>query len=147
MYLPTVDGSPATKSLDEEAIKVAGGSETILLVEDKRLVRDIARTVLEDGGYEVLTASNGHEALRQCEAHKGTIHLLLTDVVMPRMNGRELASRVRSTRPEIRVILMSGYTKEPEPFPESEAGDPDFLQKPVLPLDLLRTVRNVLDRE
>jgi CheY-like chemotaxis protein len=88
------------------------GTETILLVEDEKGVRELAREYLEMSGYTVIEAEDGHTALELAAMHSGTIHLLMTDVVMPGISGRELADRVKRIRPKIRVLYMSGYTDQ-----------------------------------
>jgi PAS domain S-box-containing protein len=117
------------------------GHETVLLVEDDEPVRSLVAMMLRRLGYEALTAENADEALRRAKDHRGTIHLLLTDIVMPGMGGRELAVRMRMTHPGLRVLLMSGYT--PSMPLGGEAGDA-FLAKPFA-IDLLaRRVRETL---
>lgn len=106
--------------LKREVAETAGG-ETILLVEDESLLWELAITTLETHGYQVLAARDGEEALRRCEAHAGPIHLLLTDVVLPGMNGRLVADRIAALRPGIRVLFMSGYTDDAGPSPAPEA--------------------------
>jgi two-component system cell cycle sensor histidine kinase/response regulator CckA len=119
--------------------------ETILLVEDEDQVRALARTALRRQGYQVLEAEQGEQALALCEQHVGNIHLLLTDVVMPRMGGRELAARAAVLRPEMRVLYMSGYANE-EVMPDGVVeGETVLLQKPITPSTLSRRVREVLD--
>jgi nitrogen-specific signal transduction histidine kinase/ActR/RegA family two-component response regulator len=121
------------------------GTETVLLVEDQEEVRQVAREILSRLGYEVLEAPNGAEALQLCERHPRPIDLLLTDVVMPQMSGRELAERVAPGRPDMRVLFMSGYTEDAI----LQHGILDeglaFLQKPLVPDRLARRVREVLD--
>ena len=121
------------------------GSETILLVEDHRYVREYAREVLEAQGYTVLIAGDGADALRVAGAHPGRIHLLLTDVVMPRMSGRELAERLGKLRPDVTVLYMSGYPDRA--VVDHGILDPDmtFLQKPISTDVLARKVREVMD--
>ena len=122
------------------------GSETILLVEDEEPLRMLVQSVLERRGYNVLAPKEIREALMLSENHGGTIHLLLTDVVMPKMSGRELAERVTSRRRGIKVIYMSGYTNDAivqHGVLESEMA---FLQKPFSQDAVLRKVREVLDR-
>jgi PAS domain S-box-containing protein len=121
------------------------GSETILLVEDQDEVRVVARDILRRYGYHVLEARHAGEALIICERHLRTIHLLLTDVVMPQMNGRELAGRLLKVRPEVRVLYMSGYTDHAIVHHAILDSDVEYLQKPIVPDALARRVREVLD--
>ena len=123
----------------------AAGTETILVAEDERLVRVLAQKVLERAGYRVLVGAGGADALALAERHDGPIHLLLTDVVMPEMNGRELARRLTARRPGVRVLYMSGYADEA--VAQHGVLDPGtaFLQKPFTPEGLAKKVRGVLD--
>jgi DNA-binding NtrC family response regulator len=120
------------------------GEETILLVEDDEQVRRVARMILRRSGYCVLDAQSPGDALLICEQHPSAIHLLLTDVVMPRMSGRQLAARLTRIRPEMRVLYMTGYGGDPN----IEQGDADadigVLQKPLTLESLTRKVRLVL---
>jgi signal transduction histidine kinase/ActR/RegA family two-component response regulator len=120
------------------------GTETVLLVEDDDQVRALARTVLRRNGYRVLEAQNAGEALLLSDKFEGEIHLLLTDVVMPRVDGRELAVRLAKARPSMTILLFSGYSDEPSsrdaPLPAH-----GFLQKPISPETLLAKVRELLD--
>ena len=124
----------------------AHGHETILLVEDEDAVRNVARLVLESRGYRVLEAANGVEGLEIARQHAGTIDLLLSDLVMPRMNGQQLAERLAAESPAVRVLLMSGYPDRV--VPSGAATDPrfEFLSKPFQPSTLARRVRECLDR-
>jgi two-component system, cell cycle sensor histidine kinase and response regulator CckA len=120
------------------------GTETVLLVEDERPVRAVTLRILRAQGYCVLEAGDGAEALALAQRHPGPIHLLLADVVMPRMGGIELAERLRALRPETRVLHVSGYVDRAiwdGPVPAAGAA---FLQKPFLPETLVRKVREVL---
>ena len=122
----------------------APNETVILLAEDDPVVRNLIRTLLAREGYATLTANDGEEALQLCEAFTDPIHLLLTDVSMPRMDGWKLSERVRKLRPAIRLIIMSGETVN-----TIRTGNrPDaFLQKPFVPPTLLRCVQNVLASE
>ncbi len=120
-------------------------TETILLVEDEDVVRDLAREVLEEGGYSVLAARHAGEALLVAERHPGPIQLLLTDVVMPHMGGRELAERVAPLRPGIRVLYVSGYTDDEVLRHGVMEAEMAFLQKPFTAAALLERVRGLLD--
>jgi two-component system cell cycle sensor histidine kinase/response regulator CckA len=121
------------------------GSETILLVEDEASLCELVRECLEASGYKVLEASHGTAALDVGERHQGRIDLLMTDVVMPGMSGRELAERLRASRPEIRTLYMSGYTDNAVVRHGVLAEDVAFLQKPFTVAELARRVREVLD--
>jgi hypothetical protein len=120
--------------------------EAILLAEDEEGVRLLAGRVLESHGYRVLHARDGVEALEVCKQHTGPLHLLLTDVVMPNMNGRELVGHVTCLRPAIKVIYMSGYTDSIIALHKILESGAAFIQKPFSPELLIRTVREALDQ-
>jgi DNA-binding response OmpR family regulator len=121
------------------------GAETVLLVEDAARVREVVREILEMSGYRILEARHGAEALEISQRHDGPIHLMVTDVVMPQMSGRELAQRLLPLRPEMRVLYMSGYTDDAiVRLGVLEAGTA-FLSKPFTPDALAAKVREVLD--
>jgi len=145
VYLPRVkeDAQEGAAATDYEA--PLRGTETILLAEDEEVVRKLVCDVLERCGYHVLEAANGGAALSACESYEGPIHLLITDVVMPGMGGRDLANHLASLRPEMKVLFMSGYTDDAIVHHGIlDAGIP-FLQKPVSPDEMTRKVREVLD--
>jgi CheY-like chemotaxis protein len=125
--------------------RVMGGVETILLAEDADAVRAVARQVLARLGYTVLEASDGMSALRLAETHRGPIHLLLTDVVMPEIGGRMLAEQLRGQRPGLKVLYSSGYTADAVVRHGMLGPGIAFLQKPFTPEVLARKVRDVLD--
>ncbi|HLL81283.1 MAG TPA: PAS domain S-box protein, partial [Longimicrobium sp.] len=146
VYLPRVDGVPAAQGPGRGA-GLRGGTETILLVEDEESVRRLGHRVLERAGYTVLAAAAGGEALRVAEAHAGAIHLLVTDVVMPGMSGREVAERMALLRPRAGVLFTSGYTDDAIVHHGVLDDGMAFLQKPFDPSTLLDAVRRVLDGE
>jgi PAS domain S-box-containing protein len=144
IYLPQVNAVADSTKIDA-ALPLPTGSETVLLVEDAAAVRAVSKEVLERQGYTVLEASNGADALRLAERHHGSIHLLLTDVVMPKVGGRELAERLAVTRPDTAVVYMSGYTDDAVVRHGILEGGVAYLQKPFSPERLARKVREVLD--
>jgi DNA-binding response OmpR family regulator len=126
---------------------VVGGEETILIAEDERGVRNLTCRILEQHGYHVLTAKDGVVALQISQEHTGPIHLLLTDVIMPRMNGKELARQLKGSRPDVRILFMSGYTGEVVSRDGALPPGMAFLAKPFSLASLVTKVRDVLDRD
>jgi signal transduction histidine kinase len=146
IYLPQAAGSVAKPEAETRPSAIPGGTETILVAEDEAGVRELACQFLRVKGYTVLEAAGGHEALEIASRHSGTIHLLLSDMVMPRMNGGDLAARLKAARPGIRIAFMSGYSE----FSRGDLGK-DFpeapvLQKPFSPASLVEIVREGLTR-
>ena len=121
-----------------------GGSETVLVVEDQDEVRGLAIKVLQAYGYHVLEAANGASALELAERHPGPIHLLLTDVVLPGMNGRELAERLKKVLPDVKVLYTSGYSYDVMANRGALDRDVAYIAKPYKPGDLASKVREVL---
>ncbi len=144
VFVPRVD-LPAEPTPRPREMAIQRGTETVLLVEDEPLVRDIAKSALTDQGYLVLEAEHGEEALAVARAHPAEIALVLTDVVMPKMGGRELVGQLRQARPAIRVLYMSGYTAAS--IDEQDVVEPgtSFLRKPFALAEMLGKVREVLD--
>jgi two-component system cell cycle sensor histidine kinase/response regulator CckA len=145
VYLPPTLSSSVARPAEGGANDLAGW-ETVLLVEDEDAVRAFAREVLRRHGYVVLEARHGVDALRVAERHLDAIHLLITDVVLPHMSGRELADRLAPVRPAMKALFMSGYTDHSLLHDDVPAGVA-FLQKPFTPEILARRVRLILDRE
>jgi CheY-like chemotaxis protein len=144
IYLPRTRDEVRPSTHDAPLISLEG-TETILLVEDEAAVRDLTARTLRMQGYQVLTASDGKQALVVAEACTGPIHLLLTDVIMPHVDGRQLAQQLQSLRPEVRVLYMSGYVDRP--LVKHFASDPEiaFLPKPFTEEALIHKVRSVLE--
>jgi CheY-like chemotaxis protein len=145
LYLPSVQEQADDLTEDRQEPTTLQGTETLLVVEDQDEVRAVALEVLRRCGYHVLDARSGGEAILHCERFPRTIHLLLTDVVMPQMNGRELAERLAPMRPDMRVLYMSGYTDNA--IVQDGILDPgiEYIQKPLVPDILARRIREVLD--
>jgi CheY-like chemotaxis protein len=143
--LPAVEDKRIVSEQARTSQAPSYGSETVLLVEDEDLVRSMVRESLENSGYRVLEAIEGEEALRHCNRHQGPIHLLLTDLVIPGMSGREIAKQVLARRPEARVLYMSGYSEDVA----GRQGDVELgsalLKKPFTEETLTAKVREVLN--
>jgi CheY-like chemotaxis protein len=146
VYFPQVDSAPEQLRPHTTA-SVTGGGETILLVEDDSKLLKLASSFLKRGGYDVLSAGNGAEALQLVEAKPQTIHLLATDVVMPGMSGRVLSERIRTLRPAIRVLYTSGYTDDAIAHHGVLDAGTNLLEKPYSQSTLLGAVRRVLDSD
>jgi PAS domain S-box-containing protein len=143
IYLPAADGGEALAGLT-----LAGmprGTETVLLVEDEPMVRDLNRKILQLCGYTVLEAGDGQEALRVSAAHAGAIDLLMTDVQMPRLRGPELAQALAAQRPQMKVLFVSGVVSGEGWSPDERAGGAGFLAKPYAPVQLAQKIREVLE--
>jgi two-component system cell cycle sensor histidine kinase/response regulator CckA len=145
IYLPRTDKVVEPLEVSGGHDDAPAGTETVLLVEDEEIVRDMTHEILRMSGYHVLESSRGSEALAVCERHRGPIHLMLTDVVMPQMSGRELAERLIPLRPEMRVLYMSGYTDDAIVHHGVLDEGMAFIEKPFTPNALARKVRESLD--
>ena len=144
IYLPVAEGVEPDFPEPVEPTTLQG-TETVLLVEDQDEVRQVTHEILRRYGYHVIEARNAGEALLTCEQHPRTIHLLLTDVVMPQMSGRELANRLGQLRGDMKVLFMSGYTDNAIVHHGILDSGIAYLQKPIVPETLARRVREVLD--
>jgi two-component system cell cycle sensor histidine kinase/response regulator CckA len=151
IYLPQFESdTESAAAVTDTEVKVTRdltGAETILLVEDEDAVRSFSARVLRNKGYEVLEANSGEAALDVFKNQKETIDLLITDVVMPRMDGPSLVRQVRETRPELKVIFISGYTEDAFRQRLGEDGGIEFLPKPFSLKQLAAKVREVLSEE
>ena len=149
VYLPRIEDEPAARGRDgkTDARALPRGSETVLLVEDEKGVRELAREYLELVGYTVIEAEDGHTALELASMHVGPIQLLMTDVVMPGISGRELAGRVKAIRPDIKILFMSGYTDQAVVHHGILDTDAALLQKPFTMAALAAKLREILSTE
>jgi len=147
IYLPRFPDEAVEAQAAQTAGPLRGGTETVLLVEDEETILNLGRTILEGLGYRVLTAGAPSQAVRLAEEHPGAIDLLITDVVMPEMNGRDLAEKIKSIRPELKCLFMSGYTANVIVHRGVLAEGVRFIQKPFSMRDLAEKVRQVLDQD
>jgi PAS domain S-box-containing protein len=145
IYLPCTEETRVMAEADLVQRDIPKGTETILLVEDEEAVHNLFRSVLHNSGYTVLEAYDGQRALELAQQHPTPIHLLITDLVMPRMSGRQLADRLRILRPNMCVLFMSGYTEEAVAHHRVQELKVAFLQKPFDPHSLAQKVRELLD--
>jgi len=145
LYFPQVQDAAGPARATDQAAPAPGGTETVLLVEDEAVVRELAAITLREMGYTVMEAGNGQEGLRIAQQHEGRIDLVLTDVVMPVMGGKEMAGALRGSRPDTKVLFTSGYSEEVIGNHGVLRPGIAFLQKPYLAATLARRVREVLD--
>jgi len=145
VYLPMAAEQAEKRPAEPAAVAMHRGSETILLVEDEDGVRTLIKQLLQRQGYTVIETRHGGEAMLECERNPSTIHLLLTDVVLTHMNGRELAQKLLPMRPEMKVLFMSGYSEEAIAQHGVLNPGTEFLQKPFTTEALIRKVREMLD--
>ncbi|MEW6719355.1 MAG: PAS domain S-box protein [Thermodesulfobacteriota bacterium] len=145
VFLPRVEAPVETLPAGNAPAKARGGGETILLVEDSDVVRFYAVEILKVGGYNVLVAENGEDALRIAAEHPLPVDLLVTDLVMPGLNGKELADRLGASQPGLKVLFVSGYPEQASGKKRLVEDGSHFLGKPFKPNELLETVRRILD--
>lgn len=145
IYLPQVE--EPLDGLEEKVTEESPrGNETILVVEDEEEVRGLTVRILKEHGYKVLEAAQGLDAFVICDEYEGPIHLLLTDVVMPKMSGRDLGGHIAEIRPGIKLLYMSGYTDDTIAHHGILEKDMNYIQKPFSVENLARKVREVLDK-
>jgi signal transduction histidine kinase len=144
IYLPVTEAASVKETTNDQTVPDLKGTETILLVEDHEQVRELARAILEQQGYTILAAENGQDALAILVSHEGPVHLLLTDVVMPGMNGRELYEKAARERPGLKVLYLSGYTDSIIVHRGLLDKGIQFVQKPFSIQDLSYKIREVL---
>jgi len=145
IYLPLISTGPVEGRGKPEKETGYGGTETILVVDDDRFIRNLVVDTLESFGYTLIGAASGEEALRLMSAWKDPVHLLLTDVIMPGMNGKELAEQVKARYPGMPVLYMSGYSGDVIAHRGLLDAGVEYLQKPLTPSRLLKRVREILD--
>jgi len=149
IYFPTVDVQGKSAAALELEAELPGvlyrGLETLLIVEDEEMVRNITSRILKNCGYNILTAENGEEALNIIQQQKDQIQLVLTDVVMPKMGGKDLSENLKSVLPKVPLIYMSGYTDNADIIDDLAGSEIHFIQKPFTPYGLSKKVREVLD--
>ena len=145
VYLPRVDEETAPANRPAAAAPSAGGSETLLLIEDDPALRELLAETLEEGGYTVLVANDGAAALQIADEYAGAIHLIVTDVIMPGLTGRQAAETIKAARSEVEILFISGYTNDAIAKHGVLEPGAKFLSKPFTPDELLRKVREVLD--
>ncbi|MGC1455773.1 MAG: PAS domain S-box protein [Nitrospirota bacterium] len=145
IYLPLLSAAAVEKTAPANA-EMTRGTETVLLAEDDQTVRNLARHVLEGSGYQVLETADGEAAVQEFFHNRELIDLLVFDIIMPKMNGKEAYLEIKKIRPDIKVLFMSGYTTESVSRKGLLEAGLDFVPKPISPSDLLKKIREILDR-
>lgn len=146
IFLPVTTNAAVNQAKSQPQLQTRGGHETILLAEDEETVRFLLRRTLQDEGYTILEARSGSEALSLAAHHQGQIDMLLTDVIMPQMSGRELAELLKTQRPQLKVLFISGYTNDAMVRHGVQAAEINLLFKPFSPGQLVSRVREVLNK-
>lgn len=147
IYWPCVKTSDNTDQKNAASVKAVGGKETILLVEDDPTIKNTIEELLTSLGYKVLTAENGKTALKKAKKYPGSIDLLLTDIIMPAVDGVKLAALLREQRPSLKTIFTSGYISSPHPFLQSLPPGSRFIQKPYSISSITTIIREILDEK
>jgi len=146
LYFPLARQRADTVTLDRSSAVIPGGAETVLVAEDDETIRNLTRAVLTEFGYTVIEAADGEEAVRRFQEAAGSVKLLLFDVIMPRMNGKAAYEVIREAHPGIKALFISGYSADIITKEGVLDRGLDVVTKPVSPVELLRKVREVLDR-
>ena len=144
IYLPIVESPVETRQVIHAERTTADSPATILLVEDETALRGLMRRILERSGYHVLEAEHGAQALERCQSHEGAIDLVVSDIVMPTMGGREMADRLQAVRPNSRLLFVSGFTDDEMIHREIILAGSAFLQKPFSPTSLVAKIGEML---
>jgi CheY-like chemotaxis protein len=147
IYLPLVGGDATLLDPGDTLAQPTGGTETILVVEDEVAVRELVAEVLVSSGYQVIMASDGQDAVAQFMAHRDDINLILMDMIMPRLSGKEASDQILQHDPRARIIFISGYTMDFIRQRDLVDERTELIMKPVQPFELLRKIRELLDRE
>jgi CheY-like chemotaxis protein len=145
IFLPVIEDAVDGKA-DQQTEVIPRGKDTFLIAEDDPIIQRMIRSYLEPLGYNLLIASDGNEAINLSKTYDGDIHLLLTDVIMPNMNGQELADAIQETRPDMQIIFMSGYTDDVITHHGVLEPGVNFIQKPITPSRLAKVLREVLKK-
>jgi PAS domain S-box-containing protein len=146
IWLPVIEDTAVNKPQADALTSLKGGTETILVAEDDASMRKLTRTVLEAFGYSVITAEDGEEAIIKFMENREKIHLVILDMTMPKKSGKEAFEEIRKTSPRIKTLFMTGYTMDIIKSQKITDAGFDFINKPVLPKELVRKVREILDR-
>ena len=147
IYLPWVNDTPRPVVCPTPQVAPNCGFETILFVEDDTEMRALIKWVLQKYNYKLLEAKNGEEALKLFDSYPETIHMLLTDVVMPGMSGKALAEKILRKQPTLKVVYMSGYSNDAITHYGVSENGPNFLRKPFTPIDLVNKIRDMFDAQ
>jgi two-component system, cell cycle sensor histidine kinase and response regulator CckA len=146
LYFPVAPRSAEMNQIqDDHKFEVEGGNETLLLVEDEEMLRELVRNILQAKGYKVITASDGEEAIRLYAERRNEIAVVISDIGLPKQSGGDVLSRLKKINPAVNVILASGYIEPEEKHRLLGSGATKFIQKPYVPEQILRQVREILD--